>query len=70
MFIAPRHGIRRDSGSVVVNLSDFLSALNTNVQYRPIVFPPMDVQKRNDNNVIKLTNINPINERIKFIAKI
>lgn len=66
----PRHGIRRDSGSVVVNLSDFLSALNTNVQYRPIVFPPMDVQKRNDNNVIKLTNINPINERIKFIAKI
>ena len=60
------HGIRRDSGSVGVNSSDFLSALNTNVQYRPIVFPPMDAQKRNDNNVIKLTNINPMNERIKF----
>ena len=60
------HGIRRDSGSVVVNLSDFLSALNTNVQYRPIVFPPMDAQKRNDNIVMKLTNINPMNERIKF----
>lgn len=60
------HGIRRDSGSVVVNLSDFLSALNTNVQYSPIVFPPMDAQKRNDNIVMKLTNINPMNERIKF----
>ena len=59
------HGIRRDSGSVG-NSSEFFSALNTEVQYRPIVFPPMDAQKRNDNNVMKLTSINPMNERIKF----
>lgn len=61
------HGIRLDSGSVGVNSSEFFSALNTNVQYRPIVFPPMDAQKRNDNIVMKLTNINLMNERIKFI---
>ena len=61
------HGIRLDSGSVGVNSSEFFSALNTDVQYRPIVFPPMDAQKSNDDNVIKLTNINPMNERIKFI---
>jgi hypothetical protein len=60
------YGIRIDSGSVG-NSSDFFSALNTDVQYRPIVFPPMDAQKRNDNIVMKLTNINPMNERIKFI---
>ncbi len=60
------HGIRLDSGSVGVNSSEFFSTLNTDVQYRPIVFPPMDAQKRNDNIVMKLTNINPINERIKF----
>lgn len=59
------HGIRLDSGSVG-NSSEFFSALNTNVQYRPIVFPPMDAQKRNNNIVMKLTNINPMNERIKF----
>lgn len=57
------YGVRIDSG---VNHSDFFSALNTDVQYRPIVFPPMDVQKRNDNIVMKLTNINLMNERIKF----
>lgn len=61
------HGIKLDSGSVVVNSSEFFSALNTEVQYHPIVFPPMDAQKRNDNIVMKLTNINPKNERIKFI---
>ncbi len=55
------HGIRLDSGSVGV-----ISALNTDVQYRPIVFPPMDAQKRNDNIVMKLTNTNPMNERVKF----
>ena len=60
------HGIRLDSGSVGVNSSDFFSALNTDVQYRPIVFPPMDAQKRNNNIVMKLTNTNPMNERIKF----
>lgn len=60
------HAIRFDSGSVGVNSSEFFSALNTDVQYRPIVFPPMDAQKRNDNIVMKLTNINPMNERIKF----
>ena len=59
------HGIRFDSGSVW-NSSEFFSALNTDVQYRPIVFPPMDAQKRNNNIVMKLTNINPMNERIKF----
>ena len=59
------HGIRLDSGSVG-NSSEFFSALNTDVQYRPIVFPPMDAQKRNNNIVMKLTNINPMNERIKF----
>lgn len=59
------HGIRFDSGSVS-NSSEFFSALNTDVQYRPIVFPPMDAQKRNDNIVMKLTNINLMNERIKF----
>lgn len=61
------HGIKLDSGSVGVNSSEFFSALNTEVQYRPIVFPPMDAQKRNDNIVMKLTNINHMNERIKFI---
>jgi len=61
------HGIRLDSGSVGVNLSEFFSALNTDVQYRPIVFPPMDAQKCNDNIVVKLTNTNPKNERIKFV---
>ena len=60
------HGIRIDSGSVEVNSSEFFSALNTDVQHRPIVFPPMDAQKRNNNIVMKLTNINPMNERIKF----
>ena len=60
------YGIRIDSGSVGVNSSEFFSALNTDVQYRPIVFPPMDAQKRNDNIVMKLTNTNPMNERIKF----
>jgi len=61
------HGIRLDSGSVGVNSSEFFSALNTDVQYQPIVFTPTDAQKRNDNNVMKLTNISPMNERIKFI---
>lgn len=61
------YGIRFDSGSVGVNSSEFFSALNTDVQYSPIVFPPMDTQKRNDNIVMKLKNINPMNERIKFI---
>jgi hypothetical protein len=60
------HGIRLDSGSVW-DSSEFFSALNTDVQYRPIVFPPMDAQKRNNNIVMKLTNTNPMNERIKFI---
>ena len=60
------YGIRIDSGCVGVNSSEFFSALNTDVQYRPIVFPPMDAQKRNNNIVMKLTNINPMNERIKF----
>ena len=54
------HGIRLDSGSVGLTL-------NTDVKYRPIVFPPMDAQKRNNNIVMKLTNTNPMNERIKFI---
>lgn len=58
------YGVRIDSG---VDHSDFFSALNTDVQHRPIVFPPMDAQKRNDNIVMKLTNTNPMNERIKFI---
>lgn len=49
------HGIRLDSGSVGVNSSDFFSALNT------------DVQTPSDNIVMKLTNTNPMNERIKFI---
>ena len=53
------HGIRLDSGGVGLTL-------NTDVQYRPIVFPPMDAQKRNNNIVMKLTNTNPMNERIKF----
>ena len=61
------HGIKLESVSVGVNSSEFFSALNTDVQYRPIVFPPMDAQKRNDNIVMKLTNINHMNERIKFI---
>ena len=56
------HGIRLDSG----NSFEFFSVLNTDVQYHPIVFPPMDAQKRNNNIVMKLTNINPMNERIKF----
>ena len=59
-------GIRLDSGGVGVNSSDIFSTLNTSVQYRPIVFPPMDAQKRNNNIVMKLTNTNPMNERIKF----
>ena len=58
------HGIRIDSGANPT--LGFFSALNTDVQYRPIVFHPMDAQKRNDNIVMKLTNINPMNERIKF----
>lgn len=58
------YGVRIDSG---VGHSDFFSALNTDVQYRPIVFTPMDAQKRNNNIVMKLTNTNPMNERIKFI---
>ncbi len=53
------YGVRIDSG---VDHSDFFSALNTS----PIVFPPMDAQKRNDNIVMKLTNTNPMNERVKF----
>lgn len=57
------YGVRIDSG---VGHSDFFSALNTDVQYRPIVFTPMDAQKRNNNIVMKLTNTNPMNERIKF----
>ena len=57
------YGVRIDSG---VDHSDFFFPLSTDVQYRPIVFPPMDAQKRNDNNVMKLTNINHMNERIKF----
>lgn len=60
------HGIRLDSGSVGVNSSECFYTLNTDVQYHPIVFPPMDAQKRNDNIVMKLTNINPMNKRIKF----
>jgi len=60
------HGIRLDSGSVGVNSSEFFTTLNTDVQYRPIVFPTMDAQKRNDNIVMKLTSINLMNERIKF----
>ena len=59
------YGIGIDSGNVW-NSSEFFSALNTDVQYRPIVFTPMDAQKRNDNIVMKLTNTNPMNERIKF----
>ena len=54
-------------GTKMAKTSEFFSALNTDVQYRPIVFPPMDAQKRNNNIVMKLTNINPMNERIKFI---
>ena len=58
------YGIRIDSGpNSTISL---ISALNTDVQHRPIVFPPMDAQKRNDNIVMKLTNTNSINERIKF----
>ena len=45
------YGVRIDSG---VDHSDFISALNT------------DVQTPSDNIVIKLTNINPMNERVKF----
>ena len=60
------YGIRLDSGDVGVNSSEFFSALNTDVQHRPIVFPPMDAQKRNNNIVMKLTNTNPMSERIKF----
>ena len=62
------HGIRLDSGSVGVNSSEFFSALNTDVQYRSIVFTPMDAQKRDGNIVMKLTNIRPMNESIKFIS--
>lgn len=59
------HGIRIDSG---INHSDFLSALNTEIQYQPVVFPPMDAQKRSDNIVMKLTNVNNLlNENVKFI---
>ena len=54
------YGIRIDSGA---NHSDFLSTS----QYQPIVFPPMDAQKRSDNIVVKLTNVNNLlNERVKF----
>ena len=60
------YGVRIDNGSLGVNSSDIFSALNTDVQYRPIVFPPMDAQKHNNNIVMKLTNINLMNERIKF----
>lgn len=66
-LLPPCHGIRLDSGGVGVNSPDFFSPLNTEVKYRPIVFPPMDAQKRNNNIVMKLTNISPMNERIKFI---
>ena len=58
------NGIRIDSG---VNYSDFFSALNTEVQHQPVVFPPMDAQKRNDNIVMKLTNVNNLlNKNVKF----
>jgi hypothetical protein len=58
------NGIRIDSG---VNHSDFFSASNTEVQHQPIAFPPMDAQKRNDNIVMKLTNVNSLlNESVKF----
>lgn len=58
------HGIRIDSG---INHSDFLSAPNIEVQHQPIVFPPMNAQKRNDNIVMKLTNVNSLlNESVKF----
>lgn len=55
--------VRIDSG---LNHADFLSELNTDVQHRPIVFPTMDAQNRNNNIVMKLTNTNPTNEKIKF----
>jgi hypothetical protein len=45
------YGVRIDSG---VDHSDFFSALST------------DVQTPSDNIVMKLTNTNPMNERIKF----
>jgi hypothetical protein len=45
------YGVRIDSGA---NHSDFFSALST------------DVHMPSDNIVMKLTNINPMNERIKF----
>jgi hypothetical protein len=36
-------------------------------QHQPVVFPPMDAQKRSDNIVVKLTNVNNLlNERVKF----
>ena len=58
------NGIRIDSG---VNHSDFLSALNTEIQRQPIVFPPTNELKRSDNNVVKLTNVNNLlNENVKF----
>ena len=59
------NGIRIDNG---VNHSDFLSALNTEIQRQPIVFPPTNELKRSDNNVVKLTNVNNLlNENVKFI---
>lgn len=58
------NGIRIDSG---VNHSDFFSTLNTGIQHQPVVFPPMDAQKRSDNIVMKLTNVNNLlNENVKF----
>jgi hypothetical protein len=58
------YGIRIDSGE---NHSDFFSTSNTGIQHQPVVFPPMDAQKRNDNIVMKLTNVNNLlNENIKF----
>ena len=47
------YDIRIDSGSGW-NSSEFFSALNTDVQHRPIVFPPMDAQKRNNNLMLAM----------------
>ena len=58
------YGIRIDSG---IDHSDFFSALNTEIQYQPIVFPPTNELKRSDNIVMKLTNVNNLlNENVKF----
>ena len=56
------NGIRIDSG---VNHSDFFSALNTEIQRQPVVFPPTNELKRSDNNVVKLTNV-----KLKLSGKI